>query len=66
MQACKHAIVSSRLVAIELQVVSAAGEDGHSTSEKHVVSLVTKRLQELGLDVEEIDEQHKVQIDHVS
>ena len=27
----------------------------------HIVSHVTKRLQELGLDVEEIDEQHKLQ-----
>jgi Kef-type K+ transport system membrane component KefB/glycine cleavage system regulatory protein len=46
--------------AMEVAVVS----DGHSKSEAHVVSLVTKRLQELGLDVEEIDEQHKIQIDH--
>ena len=45
--------------AIELQVVSDS-----AISDKHVVSRVAKRLQELGLDVEEIDEQHKVQIDH--
>ena len=45
--------------AIELQVVTDT-----ATREAHVVSHVTKRLQELGFDVEEIDEQHKVQIDH--
>ena len=45
--------------AIELQVVSDS-----ATREAHVVSHVTKRLQELGFDVEEIDEQHKVQIEH--
>ena len=45
--------------AIELQVVTDT-----SHKDKHVVSIVTKRLQELGMDVEEIDEQHQIQIDH--
>ncbi len=49
--------------AIELQVVTASADQGEEGA-VHVVSKVTKRLQELGLDVEEIDEQHKVQIDH--
>uniref|UniRef100_A0A7S3AJY0 ACT domain-containing protein n=1 Tax=Haptolina ericina TaxID=156174 RepID=A0A7S3AJY0_9EUKA len=45
--------------AIELQVVSQVkAPDGV------LVSLITKKLQELGLDVEEIDEQHKLQTDH--
>ena len=45
--------------AVELQVVTDT-----SHKDKHVVSIVTKRLQELGLDVEEIDERHQMQIDH--
>ena len=46
--------------AIELQVVTNSQPDA-GTEGAHIVSIVTKRLQELGLDVEEIDEQHKLQ-----
>merc|ERR1719149_599165 len=46
--------------AIELQVVTNVSPDS-SVEGAHIVSHVTKRLQELGLDVEEIDEQHKLQ-----
>ena len=41
-----------------LQVVT---DSAHTVEGAHIVSVVTKRLQELGLDVEEIDEQHKLQ-----
>merc|ERR1740130_791710 len=44
--------------AIELQVVTDSKPDA-SVEGAHIVSHVTKRLQELGLDVEEIDEQHR-------
>mmetsp|Transcript_37838 Transcript_37838/g.96082 ORF Transcript_37838/g.96082 Transcript_37838/m.96082 type:complete len:1041 (+) Transcript_37838:56-3178(+) len=46
--------------AIELQVVTNSQPDAGAEG-AHIVSIVTKRLQELGLDVEEIDEQHKLQ-----
>jgi len=47
--------------AIELEVVAPSKGKG---TESNIVSQVTKRLQELGLDVEEIDEQHKLQMTH--
>lgn len=47
--------------AIEVQIAVDAG--GQSDGKAAIV-LVTKRLQELGLDVEEIDEQHSRQVDN--
>eukprot|EP00316_Scyphosphaera_apsteinii_P000295 CAMPEP_0119320298 /NCGR_PEP_ID=MMETSP1333-20130426/52113_1 /TAXON_ID=418940 /ORGANISM="Scyphosphaera apsteinii, Strain RCC1455" /LENGTH=1000 /DNA_ID=CAMNT_0007326993 /DNA_START=77 /DNA_END=3079 /DNA_ORIENTATION=+ len=44
--------------AMEIQVVTETAENAN------VVSHMTKRLQELGLDVEEIDEHHKLQMTH--
>ena len=53
--------------AIEVQIVSDNSRSAHggaSATPGNTMSLVAKRIAEFGLDVEEMDEQHKVQIEH--
>ena len=53
--------------AIEAQIVSDNSKSVHGgvlAKQGNIMSLVTKRIAEFGLDVEEMDEQHKVQVDH--
>ena len=53
--------------AIEVQIVSDNSKSVHgcaSATPGNTMSLVAKRIAEFGLDVEEMDEQHKVQIEH--
>lgn len=55
-----EAVTNQHIVysAVEVQVVSASSESSN------VSMHVSKRLRQLGLDVEEMDEQHKLQTDH--
>jgi hypothetical protein len=53
--------------AIEVQIVSDNSKSVHGgvlAKQGNTMSLVAKRIAEFGLDVEEMDEQHKVQIEH--
>ena len=53
--------------AIEVQIVSDNSKSVHGgvvAKQGNTMSLVAKRIAEFGLDVEEMDEQHKMQIDH--